>query len=115
MKIKISDTVLIIAGKEKGKTGKVLKTLKKNGKIVVEKLNIRTRHIKKTPQKAGEIIHYEAPMSASNVKIICPNCSKSARIGYKLLENAQKQRVCKKCGQGVDRTEVVAKTTRKST
>ncbi|MBI5754696.1 50S ribosomal protein L24 [Candidatus Peregrinibacteria bacterium] len=114
MKIKISDNVLIVAGKEKGKTGKVLKILKKNGKIVVEKLNIRTRHIKKTPQKAGEIIHYEAPMAVSNVKIICPNCSKAVRVGYKLLDNAKKQRVCKKCDQSLDRTEVTTKTTRKS-
>lgn len=114
MKVKISDNVLVTTGKEKGKTGKVIKTLKKSGKIVVEKLNIRTRHIKKTPQKAGEIIHYEAPMFASNVKIVCPNCSKAVRAAYKRLENSTKQRICKKCQQSLDRTEITTKTTRKS-
>jgi len=109
MKLKTNDQVVIIAGKDKGKKGKIMKVLIKNNKIVVEKVNIRTKHIKKTAQKAGERIQYEAPIDASNAMIVCPNCSKASRIGYKKLENKKKERICKKCNETLDKEKKIKK------
>ncbi|KKP37696.1 50S ribosomal protein L24 [Candidatus Peregrinibacteria bacterium RIFOXYC2_FULL_33_13] len=110
MKVKANDNVLVIAGKEQGKTGKVIKTYKKANKLTIEKINIRTKHIKKTNIKAGERIRYEAPINASNVKVICPSCSKATRIGYKIGEDKKKKRFCKKCEKlFTDEIELTAK------
>lgn len=103
MKVKLNDQVKVIAGKDKGKSGKITKVLVKQNKIVIEKINIRTKHIKKTAQKPGEKIHFEAPIDASNVMVLCPNCNKQTRIGYKKLENGKKQRICKKCKEVIDK------------
>jgi large subunit ribosomal protein L24 len=111
MKLKIGDEVQIIAGKDKGKKGKITKLLRNSNKVVVEKVNIITKHIKKTAQKAGEKIQYEAPLNATNTILVCPKCKKTTRVGHKKLENGKKERICKKCGDSVD--QVV--TTRKST
>lgn len=105
MKIHISDTVLVTAGKYRGKTGKVLRLSKKDATVVVEKMNIRTRHIKKRPGQPGQKIHYEAPLDASNVAVICPHCKKNTRVGYVILKTGRKQRVCKKCSQSLDTAE----------
>ncbi len=102
MKIKVNDKVLITAGKYKGKTGTVMRTYEKTDKVTVEKVNIRTRHIKKTATRAGQIIKYEAPFSVSNVKLICPSCNKVTRIGYNVPEKGKKFRVCKKCNESVE-------------
>lgn len=102
MKIKIGDTVLVTTGKDKGKKGKVIKLLRKQDKLTVEKTNIRTKHIKKTERKPGEIIKFEAPMHISNIMCVCPNCEKTTRVGYKKLETGKKQRICKKCNQSLD-------------
>lgn len=101
MKIKSNDNVAIMAGKDKGKKGKVLKVLVKQGAVVVEKINIRTKHIKKRENKPGEIIKFEAPVDISNVMLVCPKCAKAVRIGYKILANKKKQRICKKCKEAV--------------
>ena len=101
MKIKLNDQVAIMAGKDKGKKGKVLKVLAKHGTVVVEKVNIRTKHIKKRENKPGEIIKFEAPINVSNVMLVCPKCSKAVRVGYKILQNKKKQRICKKCKEAV--------------
>ncbi len=101
MKILSNDTVLVIAGKDKGKTGKVMRTLTKRDRIVVEKINIIVKHIKKTPQRAGERIKREAPIHISNVKLVCPNCKKPTRVGYTQLKTGKKARICKKCNEGV--------------
>lgn len=112
MKVKLNDKVLVISGKSRGKTGRVMKVLTKDNKVVVEKLNIRTRHVKKTTSKAGEKIKFEAPLQVSNVAVICPSCSKATRVGHKILENGKKERVCKKCSQALDQkiTESEGKT-----
>lgn len=102
MKLKLNDQVEVITGKDKGKTGKVTKLLRKQNKIVVEKANMKVKHIKKTAEKPGQKITFEAPMNASNVMIVCPSCNKKARIGYKKLENGKKQRICKKCKETVE-------------
>lgn len=103
MKLKLNDQVVVIAGKDKGKKGKITKILVKQQRVVVEKLNMRTKHIKKTSSKPGERIKFEAPMHVSNVMLICPNCNKYSRVGYKKLTSGKKQRICKKCKEAIDK------------
>lgn len=102
MKLKKDDTVIIIAGKDKGKTGKIMRIFKKTNKIIVEKINMRKKHIKKTERRAGEIITYEAPLNASNAMLLDPKTNKPTRIGYKRLENGEKIRIAKKSGESID-------------
>lgn len=101
----MNDNVLIIAGKNRGKSGKVMRTMAKAEKVVVEKMNMRTKHIKKTQSRAGSKIQFEVPMSVSNVMVICPNCKKTTRVGYTKLESGKKQRICKKCTESLDKAE----------
>lgn len=101
MKIKKGDTVLIISGKDRGRKAKVIEALPKKGKLFIEGINLRKKHVK--PKKSGEkgqIVETPAPLDASDVKLICPKCGKAVRTGYK-LEGKKKYRVCKKCGQEV--------------
>lgn len=102
MKVKLNDKVLVISGKDKGKQSRVTRVITKSSKIIVEKVNMRTKHIKKTAQAPGEKITFEGPLDASNVAIICPSCNKPTRAGYKILDNGKKDRVCKKCKQSLD-------------
>lgn len=98
MKIKNGDNIKIIAGKDKGKNGKVLRVFPVKGKILVEGINILKKHIK--PKKAGEkgqIVQSAMPVAISNAMVICPSCKKPSRIGYKISAK-RKVRVCKKCG-----------------
>jgi len=104
MKVKTNDQVVVIAGKDKGKKGKVIRVVSKDNKVVVEKVNIRTKHIKKTAQKAGERVKFEGAIDASNVMVVCPSCEKTVRVGFKKLENGKKQRICKKCKDSIDKT-----------
>lgn len=99
----MNDNVLVITGKDRGKTGKVIKSIPKDEKVVVEKVNMRTKHVKKTQTRPGSKITFEAPMDVSNVMIICPNCKKRTRVGYKKLETGKKQRICKKCNESLDK------------
>ncbi len=97
MKLKLNDKVVIISGKDKGKTGKITKILSKKNQIIVEKVNIRTKHIKrKNEQKAGEKIQYEAPIDASNAMLIDPKTNKRTRIGYVKDKSGKKERISKK-------------------
>lgn len=101
MKIKKNDQVLIITGKDRGKKGKVLKCLPKSGRVVIENINFKKKHIK--PRKQGEkgrIIEIAMPVDVSNVKLICSKCGKTTRIGYKISDK-NKLRICKKCGEGI--------------
>ncbi|MBT3319196.1 MAG: 50S ribosomal protein L24 [Clostridia bacterium] len=102
--IKRDDKVVVISGKDKGKTGKVLLVEPKSGKLIVEKLNMVTKHEKPKGQgKPGGIIHSEAPMYASKVMLVCAKCGKATRLGFKVLEDGGKVRVCKKCGETFDK------------
>lgn len=105
MKIKVKDKVLVLAGKYKGKTGTVMRVMEKQNKVTVEKVNIRTRHIKKTATHAGQRLQYEAPLAASNVKLICPSCNKATRVAYVTPEKGKKYRVCKKCNESVEQAK----------
>ena len=98
MNVKKNDTVVVLSGKDKGKQGKVLSVDPKAGKVVVEKINMVSRHQK--PRKQGEeggIIQKEAPLYACKVMTVCPKCNKPTRVAHK-IEGDKKVRVCKHCG-----------------
>jgi len=97
--------VVVIAGKDKGKTGQIMRIDKQKSRVTVEKVNMRTRHIKKTAQQAGQKIQYEAALSASNVMMIDPKTKKRTRIAYKKLDNGKKQRVYKKSAEEIKNPE----------
>lgn len=115
MKLKVNDQVMVIAGKDKGKSGKIIKISHKNNKVTVEKLNLRKKHIKKRQNQPGEKITYEAPLSASNVMVIDPKTGKPTRIKYKKLASGKKERLSTKGEVSLDNLSgtVAAKTTRK--
>ena len=99
MKIKKGDSILITAGKDKGRTGKIIKAMPKELKILVEGINLKKKHVRpKREGEKGQIVEIPVPMDISNVKLICPKCGKATRVGYK-IDKEQKSRVCKKCGQ----------------
>ena len=98
MSIKKDDLVVVLSGKDKGKQGKVLEVMPKSGKVVVEKINVVSRHTK--PRKQGEeggIMKREAAIAACKVQVVCPKCSKGTRVAHK-IEGGKKTRVCKHCG-----------------
>lgn len=98
MSIKKGDEVVVLSGKDKGKQGKILATLPKSGKVVVEKINMVSRHQKPRQQgEEGGIIKKEAPLYASKVMRVCPKCGKPTRPAHKILADGKKVRVCKKC------------------
>lgn len=102
-KIKKDDKVIVIAGKEKGKIGGVLKVNAEKGHVLVEKVNIVKRHSKPSMQSGqGGIIEKEAPLKISNVMIVCNKCTEPTRIGSRRLEDGSKVRICKKCNEPID-------------
>jgi len=102
--IRKNDTVKVISGKERGKTGRVLSVLPSKQRVIVEKLNIVKRHMKPSRKYAqGGIIEKEAPIHISNVMLLCPKCSKPTRIGNFIpADGGKKLRLCKKCGEVID-------------
>lgn len=110
MKIRAGDSVVVISGKDKGKTGQVLRVLHSKNRVVVADVNIRTRHIRRTPQRAGEIVKYEASIDASNVMLIDPKSKKRTRAGYK-IEKGKKTRIAKKSGEEIKKGKVASKKT----
>ena len=100
--VKTGDNVMVISGKDKGKTGKVLQTSPKEGKVIVEKINMVSKHMK--PRRMGEtggIVKAEGAMYASKVQIVCPRCGKPTRVAHKIYEDGTKERICKKCGESL--------------
>lgn len=94
MNIKVGDKVVVIAGKDKGKEGKIIKTLKNDNKVVVEGINMVTKHVKPSAQNEnGGIIKVEAPIHASNVMILDPKTKKRTRIAHEIDENGKKHRI----------------------
>lgn len=103
MHVKKGDTVVIIAGKDINKKGKVLQVFPSDRRVIVEGVNIITKHTKPRGRgQQGGIIKQEAPIDGSNVMLICPRCDTATRIGRKVLDNGRRARVCKKCGDVVD-------------
>ena len=101
--IKVNDQVIVISGNEKGKKGKVLSVDHESGRVIVEGVNMATKHKKPRRQgEAGGIIHQEAALNMSNVMHICKKCGQPTRIGYTVLKDGGKVRVCKKCNENFD-------------
>ena len=99
MNIRTNDTVIVLSGKDKGKEGKVLSADPKGGKVVVEGVNVASRHQKpRRQEEQGGIIKIETPIYASKVMRVCPKCDKPTRPAHKLGKDGTKVRVCKKCG-----------------
>jgi len=104
--IKKNDMVIVTKGKEKGKSGKVLRVLPEKGKAVVERLNFVKRHAKPSQQfRQGGIIEKEAPLTLSNLMVLCPKCNKAVRTGRKRLEDRKSVRTCKQSGDTQDKKE----------
>lgn len=102
--MKRGDTVAVIAGKERGKRGKVLRLLPAEGRLIVEKLNMIKRHQRPTQKlRQGGIIEREGTLPFSNVMVVCPKCDRPARTGVQALADGRKVRVCKRCGEIVDK------------
>jgi len=101
--IRRDDNVLVIAGKDRGKTGKVNRVIREKDRVVVAGVNIATKHVKNRPgiRQAG-IIHVEAPLHISNVMLVCPNCGKPTRVAHSFLQDGTKMRSCKKCNEVID-------------
>ena len=98
--VKTGDTVVVLSGKDKGKKGQVMAVSPKEGKVIVEKVNMVSKHVK--PKKMGEpggIIKAEGAMYASKVQVVCPRCKKPTRVGHKVNEDGSKDRISKKCGE----------------
>ena len=106
-KIKKGDRVKVIAGKEAGKSGTVLRLDTESGRVVIERLNMVKKHTKPNPKKnpQGGVIEREAAIDASNVMVICPACGQSTRVGYRLLDGGGKARKCRRenCGRDIDK------------
>ncbi len=104
MHLKKDDQVVVISGKDKGKKGKVLMAIPKKNRVLIEKVNMLTKHTRPKKQgQTGGIIHQEGPINASNVMLVCEKCKKATRIAYKVLNDGSKVRVCKKCGETFDK------------
>ena len=102
--VKRGDLVGVIAGRERGKRGKVLRVLPVDGRVLVEKLNMMKKHQRPTQKlRQGGIIEREGPLALSNVLPICGRCDKPSRTGVKMLADGRKSRVCKRCGESIDK------------
>jgi len=103
-RIKKNDTVMVIAGRERGKTGKVLRVLPVKERALVERLNLVKRHQKpRGPQSPSGIVEKEATIHLSNMMIMCDKCNAPVRMGKRVLEDGRSVRVCRRCGDQLDR------------
>ncbi len=105
MSIRKNDQVVVRAGKDRGKRGRVLSVLPEKNRVIVEGVNLIKRHTKPNPQKniKGGIVEREAAIHASNVQLVCPECGAMTRIGRKVLDDGRKVRICRKCEGVVDK------------
>ncbi|MFQ5520974.1 MAG: 50S ribosomal protein L24 [Candidatus Methylomirabilia bacterium] len=105
VRVKRGDTVAVIAGKERGKRGKVLGILPEGGRLIVERVNMIKRHQRPTQKlRQGGIIEREGPLPLANVMVVCTKCDRPTRTRIHILEDDKKVRVCKRCGEIIDRT-----------
>jgi large subunit ribosomal protein L24 len=104
-RLRKDDTVMVIAGRERGKTGKVLRVLGEKDRVVIERVNMVKRHVKpRGVQQPGGIQEKEASIHLSNVVPICGRCNKPTRVGHRRLADGDVQRICKRCGEPLDRS-----------
>ena len=99
MAIKKKDKVILKTGKDKGKTGEVLKVFPVNSKVVISKINFIKRHTRPTQTEPGGIVEKESPVDISNVQLVCPKCNQPTRVKKDKLSDGKKIRICKKCGE----------------
>ena len=103
-RIRKNDTVMVITGREKGKTGKVLRVVREDNRVVIERLHMVKRHQKPRQQgQGGGVVEKEASIDLSNVMIMCDRCNAPARVGGRRLEDGSAVRVCRRCGEAIDR------------
>jgi large subunit ribosomal protein L24 len=101
--IKKNDTVTVIAGKERGKSGKVIRVLPDKDAVIIERLNFVKRHLRPGATRGkGGIVEKEAPIRISNIQLLCGKCNLPTRTGRKILEDGRSIRMCKKCGEALD-------------
>lgn len=97
-RIKREDEVVVVSGKDNGKKGKVLRVFSEEGKVLVQGINLVKKHMRPTQENPkGGIVEVEKPIQISNVQLVCPSCSKPSRVGYSILSDGSKNRICKKC------------------
>jgi large subunit ribosomal protein L24 len=102
--VRKGDTVEIIAGKHRGKRGKILQVIPKSGKLIIEGVNIVKRHSKPTQKlPQGGIVEKEAPLYSARVMLVCPKCGQASRVGHGYLGDGTKIRVCKNCGEQIEK------------
>ena len=115
LSVKKGDSVVILAGKDKGKTGNVLASSPKTNRVIVQNINIVKKHKKaRSTQEKSEIITKEAPIDASNVMVICPVCNKATKVAHKEIDG-KNTRICKKCNASLDTAKAKTKKVEKST
>lgn len=103
LKVKKDDIVQVTAGKDRGKRGKVLSVVPKNGRLLIEKINIVKKHQRPNQQtRQGGIIEKENHLRVDNVKVVCQKCDQAIRVGKKKLEDGHTVRICRKCGEVLD-------------
>ena len=102
MNLKTGDKVVVITGKDKGKQGKIVKTLKAENKVIVEGINMIKKHVKPNGQNAGSIVDMEAPIHASNVMIVDPKTNKGTRVGHSTDKKGKKIRIARKSNENLD-------------
>ena len=101
--VKKNDTVMVVVGKDKGKTGKVLRINRKTDRLIVEKVNMIKRHVRPSQKTKGGIMERESPIHVSNVMLYCDKCGKAVRVETKVLEDGKKARYCKRCDEVFDK------------
>ncbi|HJR62039.1 MAG TPA: 50S ribosomal protein L24 [Vicinamibacterales bacterium] len=103
--IRKNDNVVVMTGKDRGKRGRVVRVVPDKNRLIVEGVNVIKRHTKANPQRnvKGGVVEREAPLHASNVQLLCPECGKPTRIGRKILGDGRKVRICRKCEGVVDK------------
>lgn len=101
-KVRREDTVVVITGRERGKTGVVRQVLPGEGRIIVAGVNVVKRHMRPRPERPGGIIEREAPLHVSNVMVVCKSCSKPTRVAFRFRGDGRKVRYCRRCDQSLD-------------
>ena len=103
MKVRKGDTVLVISGKDRGKKGKVLRAMPSASRVIVEGANMIKRHLRaRPPARQAGVVEREAPIHISDVMLLCPKCSRPARVGFRFLEDGKDVRACRACGEVIE-------------
>jgi large subunit ribosomal protein L24 len=103
MQIRKNDSVLVIKGRERGKTGKVLRVIREKNAVTIERVNLVKRHSRpRGPQQPGGIVEKEAALDVANVMILCDKCNAPVRVGHKILGDGKKIRICRRCNEALD-------------